>query len=94
MSFRWAFLALGIALCCTPGYAATPSPTVDSYTPAQAERADEAARKAGYTPGIVTMAQAGNLFLDATRGGEMYSLTVTPDAKVYASTPTALSPTG
>ena len=93
MSFRWAFLALGTALYCTPGYGAT-GPTVNSYTPAQEKRADNAARTAGYAPGIVTMAQAGNLFLDATRGGETYSLTVTPDDKVYASTPSQPSPTG
>ena len=95
MSFRWPFVALGIALYCTPGYgAAGPSATVNSYTPAQEKRADAAARSAGYTPGIVTMAQAGNLFLDATRGGELYSLTVTPDNKVFASTPVQQSPTG
>lgn len=95
MSFRRAFLVLGLALCCTPAYAAGgPSQTVNSYKPAQEKRADAAARNAGYTPGIVTMAQAGNLFLDATRGGALYSLTVTPDDKVYASSPTSPSPTG
>ena len=95
MRFRWTFLAMGLALYCTPGYSAvSPSQTVNSFTPAQEKRADAAARSAGYMPGIVTMAQAGNLFLDATRNGEIYSLTVTPDEKVYASSPPLPSPTG
>lgn len=93
MKLRWVILAL--AAGCAPTYGAvSPQQTVNSYTPAEEKRADDAARTAGYVPGIVTMAQAGNLFLDATRNGQTYSLTVTPDEKVYASTPSQPLPTG
>jgi hypothetical protein len=62
--------------------------TVDDYTPAQKDKAFAAAQAAGYSGMEVTMAQAGNLFLKADKGGQQYMLTVTPDGKVYASTPT------
>jgi hypothetical protein len=61
--------------------------TVDDYTPAQKDKAFAAARAQGYSGMAVTMAQAGDLFLKADRGGQEYLLTVTPEGKVYASTP-------
>jgi MoaA/NifB/PqqE/SkfB family radical SAM enzyme len=61
--------------------------TVNSYTPAQEQKARSAARAAGYQPAIITMVQAGNFFMDATRGGHRYQLTITPDGKVYPSNP-------
>ena len=72
--------------------------TVNSYTPAQERRARAAAQRAGYRPGQVVMAQAGVLFMTATRGAQTVQLTVTPEGQVYASTsnppatPTAAAP--
>jgi hypothetical protein len=77
-------------LCvCAPAATAAESgpPTVNSYTPAQAKDASQAATQAGYDPGPVLFAQAGNFFFNASKGGHSYGLTVTPDGKVYASTP-------
>jgi hypothetical protein len=61
--------------------------TVDNYTPAQRAKAEEAVRNAGFTPTGVLMAQAGNLFIGATKGGQSYAITVTPDGHVYAEQP-------
>jgi hypothetical protein len=61
--------------------------TVNSYTPAQEQKARSAARAAGYQPTIITMVQADNFFMDGTRAGRRYQLTITPDGKVYASDP-------
>ena len=61
--------------------------TTNSYTPAQANQARDAARAAGYQPGAITFVQGGNFFINATRNGQTFSLSVTPDGKVYASTP-------
>ena len=88
MVHRWAMTGLAVVLFSAAGYAATPAsgPTVNSYTPAQAEQALAAARAAGYTgSNVVTFAQAGNFFINSSRGGQTYSLTVTPDGKVYPS---------
>ncbi len=79
-----------------PGGAAraaeTPNPvTVNDYTPAQLDRAMAAARRDGFTAARVTMAQAGDLFLRADKGGMEYFLTVTPEGKVYPSTPVPMS---
>jgi hypothetical protein len=93
MTLRWVILGVAATLYCSPGYGAV-TKTVNTYTPAEEKRADDAARTAGYAPGIVTMAQAGNLFLNATRDGRTFSLTVTPDEKIYASTPSGSSPAG
>ena len=60
---------------------------VNSYTPAQEQKARGAARAAGYQPTILTMSQGGNFFMDATRAGHRYQLTITPEGKVYASDP-------
>ena len=62
--------------------------TVNSYTPAQETDARNAAIKAGFIPGPILFAQAGNFFLNAEKDGRSYSLTVTPDGHVYASTST------
>jgi hypothetical protein len=70
------------------GVAAQPtSQTVNSYTPAQEQKARAAAKAAGYDSGKVLFAQAGNFFFNASREGRRYALTVTPEGKVYASTP-------
>jgi ABC-type sugar transport system substrate-binding protein len=79
-----------VLLCAlaAPGIAAAQAPaTVNSYTQAEEAKAREAARAAGYQPGVLTMAQGGNLFFNAMREGRKYALTVTPDGKVYASLP-------
>jgi len=97
MVHRWAMAGVGVVLFSAAGYAATPpsGATVNSYTPAEAQQALAAARAAGYTgSNVVTFAQAGNFFINASRGGQTYSLTVTPDGKVYPSQPTPSQATG
>ena len=56
-------------------------------TPAERTRALNAARRAGYTAEGPVWAQAGYIFLTATRQGQRYQLTVAPEGAVYASTP-------
>lgn len=60
--------------------------TVNDYSPAQATKARHLAEQAGYSSTEIEFAQAGNLFLSGTHGGDIYSLVVTPDGKLYAST--------
>jgi hypothetical protein len=88
MAYRTAILGLGLLMLSAPAMAQD-GQTVNSYTPAQADKAREAARVAGYQPVTVTFAQAGNFFINGTRDGQIYSLTITPDGKVYASMPVA-----
>jgi hypothetical protein len=57
--------------------------TVNDYTPAQERRARAAATRQGFAPGQVLMAQDGNLYLAATKGGENVHLTVTREGEVY-----------
>src|SRR5665213_840269 len=57
--------------------------TVDAYTPADEAKAKAAVSAAGFTPGAVATAQAGNLFLSATKGADKYFVTVTADGHVY-----------
>jgi hypothetical protein len=90
-------MAIGIlALAVAPAAAAEMArpATVNDYTPAQKDKAFSAARAQGYSGMAVTMAQAGDLFLKADKGGQQYLLTVTPDGKVYASTPVAAQAPG
>lgn len=94
MIHRWAMTGLGVVLF-SAAAAAQSAPTVNSYTPAQADQALAAARAAGYTgSNVITFAQAGNFFINASRDGQKYSLTVTPDGKVYPSLPIASQATG
>ena len=57
---------------------------VNSYSSADAAKAMAAVQAAGYTPGVVASAQAGNLFVRATKDGHSYMVTVTPDGHAYA----------
>lgn len=59
--------------------------TVNSYSDTQASAARQLATQAGYHPTGITMALAGNLFLDAQRSGQDFTLVVTPDHQLYAS---------
>jgi hypothetical protein len=61
--------------------------TVNDYTAAQVSDARDASLEAGYIPDTVESAQAGNLFLTATKNGQVYTVVVTPNENVYASTP-------
>ena len=90
MVHRWAMMGVGVVLFSAAAVAQpSATQTVNSYTPAQAEQALAAARAAGYTgSNVVTFAQGGNFFINSSRGGQTYSLTVTPDGKVYPSQPT------
>jgi hypothetical protein len=66
---------------------AHPGPTVNDYTGAESQRAEVAARRAGFDNLEITMVQDGNFFLNGQKQGETYSLTVTRDGKVYPSSP-------
>ena len=59
--------------------------TTNSYTTAQRSAAEAAVKAAGYTPGAISYAQAGSIFINGTKDGQRYMLTVTQDGKVYAS---------
>jgi hypothetical protein len=59
--------------------------TVNEVTPAQAARARAAATHAGYQPTVLESAQDGNIFFTATRGGNIYEVTVTRSGQVFAS---------
>ena len=71
-----------------PSHSMPQGSTVNSYTPAQEANARNAATKAGFVPGPVLFAQAGNFFFNADKDDRSYALTVTPDGHVYASTST------
>lgn len=74
--------------------------STNGYTPAQRAAAEAAVKAAGYTPGAVSYAQAGSIFIHGTKDGERALLTVTSDGKVHASTgstapmPTPVPPPG
>jgi len=59
----------------------------NGWTNAQRARAESAVRRAGYAPGPISYAQAGSIFINGTKGGEKYLLTVTAQGRVFASTP-------
>jgi hypothetical protein len=59
--------------------------STNDYTAAQRTAAEAAVKAAGYTPGAVSYAQAGSIFINGTKDGERFMLTVTGDGKVYAS---------
>jgi len=65
--------------------AAHPGPTVNDYTADQSQRAEAAARSAGFDNLEIVMVQDGNFFLNGQKQGQSYNLTVTRDGKVYSS---------
>ena len=81
--------AFAIAALATGAYGALPlahpGPTVDDYTAAQSQRAEAAARRAGFADLAIVMVQDGNFFLNGQKEGQSYSLTVTRDGAVYPS---------
>lgn len=93
MISRWVASILTISLSVAPACAASrqaATATVNSYTPAQEEKAEAAVKAAGYDPGKVLFAQAGNFFFNGIKDGQSYGITVTPDGRVFASTPLPL----
>lgn len=62
------------------------SGTVNAASESEIVRAKAAISHAGYQPGVLEMAQDHNLFFTATKAGETYEITVTPDRKLYVST--------
>lgn len=80
-------MTLSLPAAAAPPPSSAPISTVNTYTSAQEAEARQAATRAGFTPGPVLFAQAGNFFFNASKDGQSYGLTVTPDGKVYASTP-------
>jgi predicted secreted hydrolase len=93
-------ICLGVAVAAavsSHALAATAPPregTVNSYTPAEERRARDAAARQGYRTEPATWAQAGNFFFTATKDGQRYQLTVTPNGTVHASRPLPPPPTG
>lgn len=59
--------------------------TVNFFSSAQDARDRKAIVEAGYKPTVLEFAQDGNLFYTATKGGDMYGVTVVPSGQVYAS---------
>lgn len=85
---RTLFVALVSLLSAGTGaFAQTPDfrGTVNEVNPAQAARDKAAIVQAGYQPTVLQFAQAGNLFFTATKGGDIYGATVTPQGTVYVS---------
>ena len=60
--------------------------TVNVVSENEILRAKAEISHAGYQPGVLEMAQDHNLFFTATKGGETYEVTVTPNRKLYVST--------
>jgi hypothetical protein len=77
-----ATIAAASAQTGTPG-------TVNAVSDNEIARAKAAISHAGYQPVVLEMAQDHNLFFTAIKGGETYEITVTPDRKLYVSTPLA-----
>ena len=79
----FAILTSGGAFAALP--LAHPGPTVDDYTAAQSQRAEAAARRAGFGNLEIVMVQDGNFFLNGQKQGLSYGLTVRRDGQVYSS---------
>ena len=61
--------------------------STNGWTNAQRTRAEAAVKRAGYAPGPISYAQGGAIFMNGTKGGEKYLLTVTEKGQVFASSP-------
>jgi hypothetical protein len=61
--------------------------STNDVTPAERAKAEAALKKAGFTPGAISYAQAGSIFMHATKGGARYYVTVTSDGQVHPSNP-------
>ena len=102
LTSSWQCAALATAVLITAAlvaggasaYAATQGPagTVNAYTAQELSRARAVAHNADYQSAALAFAQDGNIFLNATRDGELYQVTVTPAEKLYASTGLPLKP--
>jgi len=73
-----------LAASVVPSFAA--QPIVNFFTPSEEAKARSAIIQAGYQPEALEASQDGIFFFTATKGNDFYSVTVTPDGKVYAST--------
>lgn len=86
---RHAFYAAIILVAgATPCLAA--EATVNSSTPSEQAKAKSAVTQAGYTPGALQSVQDGNFFFTATKGSDLYTVTVTRQGQVFASTGLAI----
>jgi adenosylcobinamide amidohydrolase len=79
------FVAAGLLALSTAAMAQ--GAMVNSYSAADEAKAKAAVQAAGYTPGVIATAQAGNLFVRATKDGQPYMITVTPDGHAYGGPP-------
>ncbi|MBV9549791.1 MAG: hypothetical protein JO256_08985 [Alphaproteobacteria bacterium] len=69
------------------------SGSTNAYSSADEAKAKAAVTAAGFTPGTVATAQAGNLYLSASKGADKYFVTVTADGHVYPGQPLGSVPT-
>ena len=88
---RISLAAALLTLCATAAFAQ--SGTVNGYTTAEAAKAKAAVQAAGYTPGTIAAAQAGNFFVNAKKGSDSYVVTVTAEGLVVPGPPLGAVPT-
>jgi hypothetical protein len=84
-----------LALAATAALAQQGATGVNGYTAAQRTAAEAAVKAAGYTPGAISYAQGGSIFINGEKGGEKFMITVTSDGKVVpgiATKPFAINP--
>ena len=79
-------IAAALIAAATTGALAQPGST-NGVTPAQRTSAEAAVKAAGFTPGAISYAQAGSIFMHATKDGMRYYITIAPDGKVHPGQP-------
>ena len=79
-----ASLLAGGAVAQVQRSASSSTGTVNSYSAAELQRARAAAQRQGFTPLGGVWAQAGTIFMYASKGGDRHQLTITPEGQVHA----------
>jgi hypothetical protein len=82
---RFIIAAALLAAAATAASAQTGS--TNAVTPAERAKAEAALKAAGFTPGAISYAQGGSLFMLASKDGARYYVTVTADGVVHAGNP-------
>lgn len=80
-----ALAGMMVATAASSAETGTPG-TVNAVSEGEIARAKAAISHAGYQTGVLETAQDHNLFFTATKGGQMYEITVTPDKRLFVST--------
>lgn len=77
-----------LGACAASASQSTPQTgAVNSFSAADEQRARAAAQREGFTPIGALWAQAGTIFMYATKGSDRHQLTVTPQGNVHATGP-------